>query len=51
MNTIKTTRQKIVSKFTVYKTEQIISVFTLFMLLVLKFVVIAHCALLTPVVI
>ena len=41
-------KAKIVSKFTVYKTEQIILVFTLFVFLVFKFVVIAYCTLFTP---
>ena len=44
-------KAKIVSKFTVYKTEQIILVFTLFVFLVFKFVVIAYCTPFTPYVI
>ena len=40
-------KNKNVSKYTVYKTEEIISVFTLFMFLVFKFIVIAYCTLFT----
>ena len=44
-------KAKIVSNFTVYKTEQIILLLTLFLFLVFKFIMIAYCTLFTPYVI